>query len=188
MFLLGCFPGSLLRYWSSSLGSPKVTMQLSYIHGTLSDQCSTEQCCIDVSDINSSVFSVYTEIPDDEVHPGHWYDLNNHTHVWNQMGSDPIQSQEWVLFPLLFVRPNLQSRLSYKPLEGILPVALASLIEVHRRTVILLLFVICLIHLFFYFVDKFINCEKTTQTMSLPSQSFVFLNNFLLAFQISTVQ
>ena len=39
------------------------------------------------------------------------------------MGYDPIQSQEWVILPFLFVKPNIWYRLGHKYLEGILPVA-----------------------------------------------------------------
>ena len=39
-----------------------------------------------------------------------------------------------VLFPFLSVMPNIYSRLGYKSLERILPVALASLIEGHQHT------------------------------------------------------
>ena len=61
-----------------------------------------------------------TEVHEEEVFPGHWYDSNDMNHVWNRMGSDPIQYQEWVLFPFLFFRPNIYSRLGYKYLESIL--------------------------------------------------------------------
>ena len=59
--------------------------------------------------------------------------------MWTRMGSDPIQSQEWVISLFLFLS---SSRLVYKYLEGILHVALASLIEGHWCIDILLLFVI----------------------------------------------
>ena len=77
-----------------------------------------------------------------EVCTGNWYESNGMNHVWTQMCSNLIQSQEWVLFPFLFVRTNIYYRLDYKPLEGILTAALAYLIEGHWRTDILLLSVI----------------------------------------------
>ena len=43
------------------------------------------------------------------------------------MVPDPIQSQEWVLFPFLFVRPNIYSILGYKYHEGIMPVSTETL-------------------------------------------------------------
>ena len=49
---------------------------------------------------------VRTEVPEVYSFPGHWYDLNDLNHVWNQMGYDPIQSQEWFIFPLIFGRPD----------------------------------------------------------------------------------
>ena len=42
------------------------------------------------------------------------------------MVSEPIEPQEWVIFPFLFVRTNLYYILGYKPLEGIMPVAEAK--------------------------------------------------------------
>ena len=47
-----------------------------------------------------------------------------------------------MLFLFISIRPNIYSRLGSKPLEGIITVALASLIEGHWRTYILLLFLI----------------------------------------------
>ena len=64
------------------------------------------------------------------------------TRVLTRMGSKPIPRLKWVLHPFLFVRPNLYSRSGSKTLEGILPVELASLVEGHWRTCILLLSVV----------------------------------------------
>ena len=58
------------------------------------------------------------------------------------MGYILITWLEWFLFPFLCVSPNIQSILGNKYLEGILPAALASLIEGHWCTDILLLLVI----------------------------------------------
>ena len=60
----------------------------------------------------------------------------------NQIGSITITWIELVQFPFLIVWTNLYSRLVSKYLEVILPVALASLIEVNWCTYIPLLFVI----------------------------------------------
>ena len=68
---------------------------------------STEQCCLTVSDRTSLVIYVHTEIPEVDVCPSHWYYSNDLNHVWTITGSDPIQSHEWVILPLSFVRPNI---------------------------------------------------------------------------------
>ena len=49
---------------------------------------------------------------------------------------------KWVLLPFTFVRTNIYSRLVSKYIEGFMPVALASLIEVHWHIFILLWYVI----------------------------------------------
>ena len=59
-----------------------------------------------------------------------------------QLGYITIPWIKWVMFPFWIVRPHIYSILGYKYLEGTLPVVLASLIEGHCRTYILLLFVI----------------------------------------------
>ena len=43
-------------------------------------------------------------------------------HVWNLMDFITITQLEWFLLPILFARPNIYSKLSYKSFEGILPV------------------------------------------------------------------
>ena len=81
---------------------------------------------------------------------GQWCDSKELNHVWNRMGSDPIQSHEYVIFLFLFVRPNLLSRLGYKYIQGIMNIGLASLIEGHWSTEIILLFVVRFNPSFFY--------------------------------------
>ena len=68
---------------------------------------STEKCCLAIPDRTSSVISVRTEVPEVDIYPSRWYELNNMNHVWNRMGSDPIQSHEWVLLMFLFGGPNI---------------------------------------------------------------------------------
>ena len=36
------------------------------------------------------------------------------------MGSNPIQSLKWILFPFLYIRPNVYSRLGYKSIGCII--------------------------------------------------------------------
>ena len=50
-----------------------------------------------------------------------WYKRYKFCVTW--MGSIPITWLEWFLFPFIFVGSNILSRLGYKSLEGVLPVA-----------------------------------------------------------------
>ena len=88
-------------------GSHVACLDTWYILRSVCQHFSTEQCCFAVSDRKFSVLSLRTEVPDVDVCPGHSCDLNNMNHVWTRMGSDPIQPQEWVISPFLFVRPNI---------------------------------------------------------------------------------
>ena len=94
---------------------------------------STKQCCLAVSYRTSSVISILTEVPKVDVCPVRWYGSNDLNHVWTWMGSNPIQSHEWFLFPFLFFRPNRWSRLGYEYIEVIIHISKLFKDEVQKR-------------------------------------------------------
>ena len=108
-------------------------------------QCPFRLKCVNIQEawslMNDSVHLIWMDTKardhtNDSVHlilmnPNAWVHTN-YLCVW----------LKWVIFPFIFFRPNVYSILGSNYIEVFMPISIASLIEVHWRICILLLFTI----------------------------------------------